>query len=417
VADAVLTVLLLLAVGATALLALRALRHWHRERTGRAYELPVDRRGALLRAGSSGLAALVAVALAALLAVGPNGGTPRTRPVAEHAPAALPSPPARTPQPAPPAPAVRTLGHPAGGTLQLLRDGTRVWLPPHYSSPLGAGLAYPLVLVHAAADDPDLYPAFAGQAARGRADSFLLVTVPTCGTDPAAVLTEVAARYRVLPARTAHGLLGIAGQAPCAVREALAGATRFAAAAGVAGRYPDLAPPSGRYPSLLLAAGSGDEAARTSAVHLRAHLHPRGDQVRVLDAVARRRDLLGAVAAYFTEKLDGPRHISTEPAPTPGRTSAAPAPKATATTAPGRTRAEGPTPPRIPARAPARTPSAHHARSSTSPVPTAAPPRTAPDRTPVTSSTRTTPSPSTPHTPRPAHPQAQHAQHPTADPR
>jgi hypothetical protein len=304
VADAVLVLLLLLAVGATATLALRAARHWHREQAGLAYELPVDRRGTLLRAGASAAAALLATGLAVPLLH--TSAAPPARSVAAQVPRPAPSPPARTPEPAPPPAEVRTLGHPAGGILQVLGDGTRVWLPPRYDSPRAARVAYPVVLAHTAVNDPDLYAAFARQAARGRADYFLLVTPPSCGPDPSAVLAEVSRRYRTLAVRSARAVIGIGPQAPCAVRDALAHPTRYRAGVGISGTYPPLAPPAGPYPALLLAVDRGQAGARASALRLRAALHPAGDQVRLLDGVARRRDLLALVATYLTEKLDGP---------------------------------------------------------------------------------------------------------------
>jgi hypothetical protein len=337
VVDAVLTVLLLLAVGATVALALRAVRHWYGERAGQPYELPVDRRGTVQRAAASGVAAVLAATLAVPLiaghgsADGPAAGTrvvaaaTGTRGVDAEAPEPpAPSPPARTPEPAPPAPEVRTVGHPAGGTLQALRDGTRVWLPPKYDSANAARIAYPVVLVHATGSGSDLYAAFARQAHLGLADPFLLVTPPTCGPDPAAVLAEVSRRYRALTVRTARAVIGIGAQAPCAVREALAHPARYQAGAGISGTYPPLAPPAGPYPSLLLAADAGQTSARASAKRLRDALHPTGDEVRLVDGVAKRRDLLAVVDTYLTEKLDGPSRVAAPRRPVPSaRTPAA----------------------------------------------------------------------------------------------
>lgn len=331
-ADAVLTALLLLAVGVALVLALRAVRHWHRERLGLAYELPVDRRGTLLRAAASGAVALLAALLAVPVLHGPAARAPAAAParrVAATLPRLLPPPPPRTPEPAPPPPRVRILGHPARGVLQALPDGTRVWLPPRYGSARAAGLAYPVVLVYSAPGDPDLYPAFARRADLGLADSFLLVSPPACGPDPSAVLAEVARRYRVLAARSARAVVGIGPQAPCAVHEALAHPDRYRAGVGVSGRYPPLARPTAPHPALLLAADSGERAARASALRLRAALRPVGDQVRLIDGVARRRDLLGLVDSYLTEKLDGPTRLGPPPAAPhggspPGRRRAAP---------------------------------------------------------------------------------------------
>jgi hypothetical protein len=388
VVDAVLVLLLVLAAGAALLLGLRALRYWYGERAGRAYELPVDRRGTVWRAGASGAAALAAAGLAVPLLAGPGTAAPG-RPAAAPPHQAPPAPPpALTPTAAPP-PEIRTLGHPDGGTLQLLRDGTRVWLPPRYSTPSATGIAYPVVVVHAsAADDLALYSAFAEQADRGRADAFLLVTPPYCGTAPDAVLAEVGVHYRVLAARTARGLVGVGPQAACAVREALADRTRYGAAAGVSGTYPQQAAPADSHPVLLLAADD-QPGRRASAARLRAALHPKGDQVRLLDGVTSRSALLGDVAAYFTEKLDGPARATTAPEPAPAKR-ARTTPDASSPTHKGAPTATGPHP--------ARRPGAARTAS-----PRAASPRTATHRTnrapSATATAHHTPAGSRPHTP------------------
>ncbi len=457
VADAVLVLLLLPALGAAVLLAVRALRYWYGQRAGRVYELPVDHRGTLLRAGASGVTALLAATLAVPLLHDAGAVPGRTRAVAARIsrPTAVPPTrvrtPAGTPAPAPP-PELRLLGHPAGGTLEELRDGTRVWLPHRYTTPAAAGVAYPVVIVHAsslsspssarsssARSSPsavpsgspspgsssgssaarsgssaaaDLYSAFAAQTDRGRANSFLLVTPPSCTTDSAAVLTEVAARYRTLTARTAHGVIGFGTQAPCAVREALSHPDRYAAAVGISGDYPAIARPAGRYPSLLLAAATTQTAQRASAVRLRSSLGATGDQVRLFDGVRSARDLPAKAAAYFTEKLDSPARTptasltptprspfapsatptptapaapkATSPAGPPRRPSTATAPARTPASAPGTTSAAATKAPRAPHSAPApRAPSAPHSAprpsaSSSSAPPPAHRPATAP---------------------------------------
>lgn len=316
-ADVVLSVLLLAATAAAVLLAHRALRHWWAERAGRPYELPADRLGTALRAGAAGAAALVAASLAVpLLAGRPHDGTGRgdSGPVAAAAATVPPAPP-RTPAPAPPPPAMRTVGHPAGGTLLELRDGIHVWLPPRYTAPRAAGIAYPVVLARLpAAGDPDLYGGFAVQAKRGLADPFVLVMPRDCGQDSAAVLAEAGRRFRLLAARTARAALGLGAEAPCAVREALSHPERYGAAAGVSGTYPPLAPSAGPRPPLLLAAATGETASRASALRLRTALHPHGDQLRIIDGVRVRRELFALVAGYLTEKLDSPRRAADAPA-------------------------------------------------------------------------------------------------------
>ncbi|MBD0740305.1 hypothetical protein [Streptomyces sp. CBMA29] len=310
-ADVVLSVLLLAATAAAVLLAHRALRHWWSERAGRPYELPADRLGTALRAGAAGVAALTALALAVpLLSDSRDTGRADLAPAGEssaEAAATVPPAPSRTPAPAPPAPEMRTVGHPAGGTLMELRDGIRVWLPPRYASAGAASLVYPVVLAHLPASGaPDLFEGFAVQAKRGLANPFLLVMPRDCGQDPVAVLAEAARHFRALPASGAHAVIGLGAQAPCAVHEALAHPGRYRAAAGISGTYPPPAPAAGPHPALLLAATTAELAPRASALRLRAALRPRGDQVRIIDGVRVRREMYALVAGYLTEKLEGP---------------------------------------------------------------------------------------------------------------
>jgi hypothetical protein len=329
--DTILTVLLLLAAAAAASLGRRALRHWKWERSGQVYELPVDHLGIVLRTAAAASAALIAVTLAVpLLSSSPSGTTtaaatapakvtthPSAHPAASPSAAPLAAPPddeVHTPAVVPPSPPIQTLSHPSGGTLQLLGDGTRVWLPPRYDAPRAAGIAYPVVVARTDAPgqdgDLDLYEGFAKAADRGRADTFLLVIPVACDRDSGALLTEVARHYRTLTARTAQAVLGIGTQAPCAVQEALAHPERYRAGVGISGTYPPLAPTAGPHPSLLLASLGSEKDARKSARNLRDTLHPRGDAVRMLEGIGKRRDLMGLVAAYLTEKLDGPAKVS-----------------------------------------------------------------------------------------------------------
>ncbi|WUH92802.1 hypothetical protein OG900_23615 [Streptomyces sp. NBC_00433] len=311
-ADVVQSVTMVLAGAAAVLLGHRALRHWWAERAGRAYELPVDRTGTAVRAGAAGAAALLAAALAVPLFGG--GGDEVGTGAAAPALVAVPPPPARTPEPAPPPPEVRTLGHPAGGTLDQLQEGTRVWLPPQYASPKAAGIGFPVVVAHLPADgEADLYSGFVLAAKRGLADPFVLVQPTDCAHGSATALAQAARRYRVLAARTATGLIGAGADAPCAVREALATTGRYGAAAGISGLYPPLAPSPLPRPSLLLALATDDTAARAAALRLRDALHPHGDEVRVIDGIAARRELFAQIAGYLTEKLDGPAKTVTPP--------------------------------------------------------------------------------------------------------
>lgn len=262
-ADAVLALLLLLSATAAVRLTLRARRYWRAERAGQVYELSVDRRGTALRVGAAALATLVAATLAVpflrtspfspyspssvhagatitpTASAGHAGPPARTLPPIPATPYAPPSP-TRTPASTPP----RTIGHPSGGTLQLLGDGTRVWLPPFYDSPGVAGIAFPVVLAHVdgAQGDPALYAGFTAAVRSHLADPFVLVMPAGCARDPGAVLAEAARRYRLLTPVSAHGVLGVGGQAACAVREALAAPGRYGAGVGISGTYPPLAP-------------------------------------------------------------------------------------------------------------------------------------------------------------------------------
>ncbi|MDX2703941.1 hypothetical protein PV350_13870 [Streptomyces sp. PA03-6a] len=310
VAEVVVLYALLTAAGAVAVaLARSALRHWWEQRAGRAYELPVERTGTVLRgAGSALAAAVVAVTLAVW-----SPSAPPPRPVPSDPVDAGLEPP-------------RTLGHPAGGTLQELSDGTRVWLPPQYDYPDSVGVYFPLVVAHIDPADPDLFAGFAAQSLRGIADPFVVVLPAHCdtgpGARPAAVPVAVARLYRVLPGRPARALLGADGDAACVVRQQLTDPEGYTAAIGVSGGYDgiDRSGPPPYYsstdrgypggdmprPALLLAVPSGEEDARRSALALRERVRGVSAGVRVLDGIAPRRRLFALVAGYATEKLDGP---------------------------------------------------------------------------------------------------------------
>ncbi|HEY3478200.1 MAG TPA: hypothetical protein VGL02_04790 [Streptomyces sp.] len=316
-ADVVLSVLLLAAAAAALLLAQRALRHWWVQRAGRPYELRVDHRGTVLWSAAAVVAAAVAIALAVPLLSGPDPA-PGPRVVVAAAPVTPPPAPPRTPAPAPPAPIeLRTVGHPSGGTLQELTGGVRVWLPPWYDSRNAAHLAYPVVVADVpAASADEVYEGFARQAKRGLADPFLVVMPRDCGQDTAAVLADVARKYRVLSTAGGRGVLGAGADASCAVHEAFAHPDRYGAAAGLSGSYPAPLPTPGAVrPALLLAYVAGAPGARTANRDLRDALHSRGDQVRVIDVSGRRGELYAQAAAYLTEKLDGPTRIAAGTSP------------------------------------------------------------------------------------------------------
>ncbi|MFF7211166.1 hypothetical protein ACFZAU_11615 [Streptomyces sp. NPDC008238] len=335
VAEVVVLYALLTVAGAVAVvLARSALRHWWEQRAGRAYELPVERAGTLLRGAGSGLAAAVAITLGVCLAPGsgaPSLSPPRQVTAAGPSPSRPSSPPRPRPRPVPSDPVdaglvpPRTLGHPAGGTLQELSDGTRVWLPPQYDYPDSAGVYFPLVVAHIDPADPDLFAGFAAQSLRGVADPFVVVLPASCdagpGAGPASVPDAVARLYRVLPGRPARALLGADGDAACVVRQQLTDPRGFATAIGVSGGYEGIdrsGPPPYSYagggyagrdmprPALLLAVPSGEEDARRSALALRGRVRGVSAEVRVLDGIGPRRRLFALVAGYATEKLDGP---------------------------------------------------------------------------------------------------------------
>ncbi|MFI0937487.1 hypothetical protein [Streptomyces sp. NPDC021020] len=317
-ADVVWSVLVVVAGAGAVLLGYRAVRHWWAERAGRAYELPVDRHGTVLRAGAAGAAALLAGVLALPLLGGGgsgagSGSSGAARVSADGGKASgapAPAAPPRTPQPAPPPPALRTLGHPAGGTLDQLADGTRVWLPPWYASPRGVRVAFPVAVAHLPAErEADLFDGFSLALRRGLADPFVLVLPADCSRADAA-LAAAGRHFRVLPARGGTGVIGVGAGAPCAVNAALAATGRYGAAAGVSGLYPPLAASSSSRtapPPLLLASAQGETTARAAAQRLGAALHARGaGDVRLVDGAAASRDLFARIAGYLTEKLDGP---------------------------------------------------------------------------------------------------------------
>lgn len=314
---------LLITFTAAVSLGRSALRAWWAQRAGEAYELPSAYGGAVVRAAGAAVLALIALTAAAVWLLPPSGGTPvRGRPApaapAEAAPRTPPrkaaQKPTRTP-PRPPAPAdtPRTLGQPEGGTLQKFQDGTQVWLPPQYAHPYAADLAFPVIVAYAneRADDPDLLRGFTTGVRLGLADPFIIVLPPRCGTAPAP--NRLARHYRIARGRTARGVLGVADQAPCAVREALARPERQQAAVGVSGVYGHDTPVTGtgaHRAELLLATVSGEEPERDSALRYRDAVRSQGTfaEIRVADRITPRRRLFALVAGYFTEKLDGPGH-------------------------------------------------------------------------------------------------------------
>ncbi|MCQ4044480.1 hypothetical protein NON19_21210, partial [Streptomyces rubrisoli] len=205
-----------------------------------------------------------------------------------------------------------TVAHPAGGTLQELPDGTRVWLPAQYDRP--GEPAFPLVAAYLPGDRDGgrLYAALAGSVAHGLADPLIVVQARDCATDPSAALDAAARRYHAARGRAARAVIGLGDRAQCAVRAELAHPERYRAAAGVSGTYdavPRVTP--GARPRLLLAAAVDEVRQRASGLRLRAALRRVGVRARFLDEVTRdpalggdaHRHLLALVSGYLTEEL------------------------------------------------------------------------------------------------------------------
>ncbi len=320
------TVLLVSSVAAAVMLARSAVGRWSAERSARVYELPVDYRPAALRALAAAAILATAIALVVELPAGPYEGEPAGAGAAAE-PEPNPAPPAAGrpaadahPAPPPPAPdQPRTLGRPAGGTLQEFPDGTRVWLPPQYDAPAAARRAFPLVVVcvpPGAPDADDVYPAFAPHTAPGFAQPFVLVLPRDCLVDPSAAVDAVAHRYRVLPDRSARAVLGIDTLASWALRDAFGHPERYQAAVGVSGTYDtrySAARPD-QQPHVLLATVLGEDQQRASAQRLQRTLRRNGARVRTLERVTvdprlgggPRRRALALAAGYLTHQLRSP---------------------------------------------------------------------------------------------------------------
>lgn len=335
----------LIAFAVAVVLVRSALRSWWEQSAGLAYELPAAYGGTASKAAWAALSSAVALtaAITAGVTAGSAGDDPPVHIAAASSVPPAPAPPAsveaeashkprarrsapahrhaaphrstgpsgRKPaRPTPPDGPARTIGHPEGGTLQVLADGTRVWLPPQYAYPQAADLVFPVVVVYArAADrDPDMFRGFLQQTQRRLADPFVVVLPARCGAAPTPSL--LARHYRLASGRSGHAVLGVADQADCAVREAFAHPARYGAAVGVSGMYGDahdLIAASGPYrPQVLLATVSGEEPERACAFRFRAALRGAPAEVRVMDRIWPRRRLFALVAGYFTEKLDGP---------------------------------------------------------------------------------------------------------------
>lgn len=274
--DAVLLIALLAVAGALVLSLVRgALRHWHAQRAGTAYELPADYRPAVRRgAGAAAVAVLTVVAAVSVLSTpepvetftsapkgmpGPSSGTgpghrqaDGGRAPAQGAPPRPSASPARS-RPGPPAstapsPSVsvpsespyvpRTAGHPAGGTLHRLSGGKTVdvWLPAAYHRPSGARVAFPVVLAHVPEGGAagDLFTAFAEESRRGFAHPFIVVVARGCGEDARAFLKVVDQRYRTLRDARGRAVLGLGADSSCAVTTALNEPDRYRSAAALA---------------------------------------------------------------------------------------------------------------------------------------------------------------------------------------
>jgi hypothetical protein len=199
----------------------------------------------------------------------------------------------------------------------------RVWVPPAYGYASAARVAFPVVVAYVRGGGlGELFAGFAAEARGGHADPAVVVlpdarcpAVSGAARVERATVRAVARRFRVLPGRAGHGLLGAGAAARCAVRAAVGPAPRYAATAAVSGTYPGsyrpVGPPTTTAPApahLALAVPGGQRRARAAALDLRRRLAaaPAAPDVRLLDGGGSLRAVYAQLAAYFTEELAAP---------------------------------------------------------------------------------------------------------------
>ncbi|AUG78218.1 hypothetical protein CFP65_3422 [Kitasatospora sp. MMS16-BH015] len=267
-------------------LARGVLLRWRDLKAARTYELVVEQRPLLLRAGGVVVCGMGVTALTVALALGgrgvlgdaearvvaagpgsaPGAAVPAVdavKPVAVAAPSAVASPSAPAAAPV----QFKSVGKPADG--ELLEgavagpDGrpraVRVWLPAQYKEDQQA--RFPVIVLHAGgarttADTelPDVFDGVASAVKLGRARPFVVVApesptgtakpcdlvaaAPQAIADDAALRAAVGAAFRTLPAGPGGwAVLGVEGGAPCAAAAALARPDLYGAAAAVSGRF------------------------------------------------------------------------------------------------------------------------------------------------------------------------------------
>ncbi|WP_037574679.1 hypothetical protein [Phaeacidiphilus oryzae] len=252
-----------------------ALHAWREQRAGAAYELPMDFRDVYLRGGAAVAVLLCTVAGAvwagaegggaaaragaartgaeAGVGAGTGRGADPTRDVASSA--ASPAGPATLPSHF-----VRT-GAAYGGSWWAARIGgsgpTRIWVPG------GRGAPRPLRVL---AGPQALLPDLASATGNGYGGPFALLV----GADGPDVRRAARAVLPLAGRDGGWGVIGIGAGAPEAVRRALTEPGRYAAGAGVAGRYPAPYPSAAKGAHVLLANAHRDRAGVASALRLRA---------------------------------------------------------------------------------------------------------------------------------------------------
>jgi hypothetical protein len=235
-----------------------ALHAWREQRAGAVYELPVDYRGVYLRGGAAAAVLLVCLAAGAVWSGLPGGA--RSAQAVPGASASSPAP-GHAPSPAPGAAAgsrfVRTGAAYGGSWWQARIAGGRVraWVPADAPRRLR-------VLV----GPEELLPNLASATGSGYGGPFALLV----GADGPEVRQAARAALPLARGDRGWGILGIGDGAPDAVRHALTEPDRYAAGAGIAGRYAPPFPRAARGARVLLVNAHRDGGGADSALRLSA---------------------------------------------------------------------------------------------------------------------------------------------------